>query len=44
MKIMYTIVDRLVLNGKELEVKNRIRGSKPDIVGLVEIRLNKEKI
>lgn len=39
---MYTNADELVVNGKELEFKDWIGETKPDIAGVVEKKLNKE--
>lgn len=39
MKVIYTNVDGLVVDGKELEFKDRIMEKKPDIVGVMETKL-----
>lgn len=36
LKTICTNKDGLVVNGKELEFKNRLRENKPDIIGVVE--------
>lgn len=43
LKVMYSNAPGLVVDGKELEIKDRIRENKPDIVRVVTMRLTGDK-